>query len=106
MLYFQRACLFMTGSLFCTLFSFRHIYIVRRTKEKVVYMTTKWCNFYKNLAQIYLPALATLYFALASIWGLPCVEQVVGTITAIDTFLGVCLGICTSQKDKDTNSEK
>lgn len=71
-------------------------------------MTTKWCNFYKNLAQIYLPALATLYFAFASIWGLPCVEQVVGTITAIDTFLGVCLGICTSQskKDKDTNSEK
>ena len=52
-------------------------------------MTTKWCNFYKNLAQIYLPALATLYFALASIWGLPYVEQVVGTITAIDTFLGV-----------------
>jgi hypothetical protein len=98
----------MTGSLFCTFFSFRHIYIVRRTKEKVVYMTTKWCNFYKNLAQIYLPALATLYFALASIWGLPYVEQVVGTITAIDTFLGVCLGICTSQskKDKDTNSEK
>ena len=37
----------------------------------------------------FLPALGTLYFALAGIWGLPYGEQLVGTITAIDTFLGV-----------------
>ena len=47
-----------------------------------------------------LPALGTLYFALASIWGLPCGEQIVGTITAIDTFLGVILGISTAQYNK------
>jgi hypothetical protein len=52
-----------------------------------VYDTLKW------IAQILLPALGTLYFALAGIWNFPYAEQVVGTITAIDTFLGVLLGI-------------
>lgn len=47
--------------------------------------------------QLLLPAMGTLYFALASIWHLPYGEQVVGTITAVDTFLGVILGITTAQ---------
>lgn len=47
----------------------------------------------KYLTTIVLPALGTLYFALSGIWGFPYGEQVVGTITAIVTFLGVCLGI-------------
>lgn len=50
----------------------------------------------KWIAQILLPALGTLYFALAGIWGFPYGEQIVGTITAVDTFLGVCLGISSS----------
>lgn len=49
----------------------------------------------KWVAQIFLPAFGTLYFALAQIWGLPYAEQVVGTITAIDAFLGALLGIST-----------
>ena len=49
------------------------------------------------MAQLLLPAMGTLYFALASIWHLPYGEQVVGTITAVDTFLGVILGITTAQ---------
>lgn len=51
----------------------------------------------KWIAQILLPALATLYFALAQIWGFPYGEEVVGTISAVDAFLGVCLGISTHQ---------
>ena len=47
----------------------------------------------KWIAQILLPALGTLYFAIANIWGLPYGEQIVGTLTAVDAFLGVCLGI-------------
>lgn len=47
----------------------------------------------KYFAQVVLPALGTLYFALSQIWGLPYGEEVVGTITAIDTFLGVLLKI-------------
>ena len=50
----------------------------------------------KWIATLLLPALGTLYFALASIWGFPYGEQIVGTITAVDTFLGVILGISTS----------
>jgi hypothetical protein len=51
----------------------------------------------KWIAQYFLPALGTLYFALAGVWGLPYGEQIVGTITAVDTFLGVLLGISTAQ---------
>lgn len=47
----------------------------------------------KYIAQIVLPALGTLYFALASIWGWPFGEQIVGTITAIDAYLGAILHI-------------
>lgn len=47
----------------------------------------------KYIAQILIPAIATLYFSVSQIWGLPYGEQIVGTLTAIDAFLGVCLGI-------------
>ena len=50
---------------------------------------------FKFIAQIVLPALATLYFAIATIWNLPYAEEIVGTITAIDAFLGAVLGIST-----------
>lgn len=59
----------------------------------------------KYIAQIVLPACGTLYFALAGIWGLPYGEQIVGTITAIDTFLGVLLGISTSQYNKQRGGQ-
>ncbi|MBQ2396430.1 MAG: phage holin [Bacteroidales bacterium] len=48
-----------------------------------------------------LPAIGTLYFALAGIWGFPYGEEVVGTIAAVDTFLGVILGISTAQYNKN-----
>lgn len=63
-------------------------------------MSNKVYNILKYVAQIGLPALATLYFALSGIWGLPFGEQIVGTITAIDTFLGVLLGLSTIQYNK------
>lgn len=64
-----------------------------------VYDTLKW------IAMYMLPALGTLYFALSGIWGLPYGEQIVGTITAIDTFLGVILGISTTQYNKRVDSK-
>lgn len=60
-------------------------------------MSNKTYDVLKYLAQVVLPALGTLYFALAGIWNLPYAEQVVGTITAIDTFLGVILRISSNQ---------
>lgn len=58
----------------------------------------------KYIAQIALPAVGTLYFALARIWGFPYGEEIVGTIMAIDTFLGVLLGISTATYNKKINS--
>ena len=63
-------------------------------------MSNKAYDVLKWIAMYLLPALGTLYFALAGIWGLPYGEEIVGTITAIDTFLGVILGISNSQYKK------
>lgn len=59
----------------------------------------------KWIAQILLPAIATLYFAIAQIWGLPYAEQIVGTITAVDAFLGALLGISTLQYNKRSGDQ-
>lgn len=64
-------------------------------------MSTKAYTILKYIAQYVLPGLATLYFALASIWGLPYGEQIVGTISAINIFLATVLGISAYQYDKE-----
>lgn len=69
-------------------------------------MTDKTYDILKWIAQILLPALGTLYFALAGIWGFPYGEQIVGTITAVDTFLGICLGISTAQYNKKEDNHE
>lgn len=51
----------------------------------------------KFVALVLLPALTTLYFTLGNQWGWPNVEQVMGTMVAVDTFLGVILGISTKR---------
>ena len=63
-------------------------------------MSNKMYDVLKMIAQVFLPAFATLYFALAGIWGLPYAEEIVGTLTAVDTFLGVVLGISSAQYKK------
>jgi hypothetical protein len=63
-------------------------------------MSNKTYDILKYIAQIVIPALATLYFALSKIWGLPYGEEIVGTLSAIDIFLGTLLRISTSQYNK------
>ena len=63
-------------------------------------MNDKTYDALKWIALIVLPAVGTLCFTLATIWGLPYGDQVVGTITAVDTFLGALLGVSTSQHNK------
>lgn len=67
-------------------------------------MSNKTYDILKWVAQYLLPALATLYFAVAQIWGLPYGEEIVGTITAVDTFLGVLLGISTANYNKQNGA--
>ena len=56
-----------------------------------VYDRLKW------FVTIVLPAFSALYLALAGIWNLPAATQVVGTVTAVTAFLGICLGISASR---------
>lgn len=64
-------------------------------------MSNKVYDVLKFIAQIVLPAVGTLYFALAKIWGFPFAAEIVGTISAVDAFLGALLGISTMQYNKD-----
>lgn len=52
------------------------------------------------VANVVLPALGALYFALAPLWQLPYSEQIVGTLALVDAFLGIFLGINTAQYNK------
>lgn len=66
-------------------------------------ITNKLYDILKWIAQYFLPASGTLYFALAAIWDLPHGEQVVGTISALTIFLGVLLGISSIGYKKDAD---
>ena len=65
------------------------------TLSNKVYDTLKW------IAQILLPGLGTLYFAISGIWGLPYCEQVVGTLSAITVFIGMLLGLSAAKYPGD-----
>ena len=69
-------------------------------------MSNKVYDVLKYTAQIILPAIGTLYFALAQIWGFPYAEQIVGTITALDCFLGALLGISTAKYKKEVAADE
>lgn len=56
-------------------------------KNEKIYDCLKW------ISLIFLPALATLWFTVAKIWGLPYIAEITGTLVAIDTFLGALIGI-------------
>ena len=68
-------------------------------------MSNKLYDVLKYVAQIGLPAVGTLYYALSAIWGLPYGEQIVGTITAVDTFLGTLLMISSSAYNRKENGD-
>ena len=63
-------------------------------------MSNKMYNILKWVAMILLPAIGTLYSALAGIWGFPYAEQIVGTVTAVNMFLGTALTISTTKYNK------
>lgn len=67
-------------------------------------LSNKTYDVLKWIAQILLPALGTLYFALSKIWGFPYATEVVGTIAAVDTFLGAVLGISTAAYNKEISA--
>ena len=60
-----------------------------------IYDILKW------ITMIVLPALATAYVGLASIWGWPYADEVAKTTAVVCTLLGALLGISTAQYNKD-----
>ena len=69
-------------------------------------MSNKTYDILKWIAMIVLPALGTLYFALAGIWNFPYGEEIVGTITALDAFLGAILGISNVTYNKQLSDQE
>lgn len=63
-------------------------------------MSNKLYDKLKFIAQILLPALATLYITIAQFVSVPNPEAVAGIIIAIDTFLGTLLGISSANYKK------
>jgi hypothetical protein len=63
-------------------------------------LSDAWYTRLEYLGRIVLPAFATLYLALSSLWKFPAGPEVVGTIVAVDTFLGLFLGYASAQYDK------
>ena len=63
-------------------------------------MSNKMYDVLKWITMVVLPAIGTLYFGLANIWGFPYSEQISGTINIVVTFLGIVLGISTAQYNK------
>ena len=68
-------------------------------------MSNKVYDILKYIALIVLPAIGALYFALAKIWGFPYATEIVGTISAVDAFLGALLGISTAQYNKEQEAK-
>lgn len=63
-------------------------------------LSNKAYDILRFIADLLLPALATLYFALSGIWGFPYGEQIVGTIAAITAFLDALLAVSKAQYNK------
>ena len=64
-------------------------------------MSNKMYDFLKWIAQYLLPAIGALYVALAEIWHLPFGSEIAGTVAAVDTFLGIVLGISSNKYHKE-----
>lgn len=69
-------------------------------------MSNKTYDVLKYIAQVVLPALGTLWFALANIWGFQYSEEILGTITAIDAFMGVLLKISSNNYYKGLHEKE
>ena len=75
----------------------------RPERKETMKLNNKVYDIMKWLVIIVMPAVATLYAALAAVWAWPYADEVVTTITAVDTFLGAVLCISTATYNKEGN---
>ena len=67
-------------------------------------MSNKVYDFLKNVSLV-IPILATLYFALAPIWGWPYADAVAGSASAVETALLSLLKISSVKYNKEKQKE-
>ena len=63
-------------------------------------MKNRTYDILKYIAQIVIPAIGVLWFTIAQIWNISYGQEILGTITAVDCFLGAILGISTAVYNK------
>lgn len=63
-------------------------------------LSNKVYDVLKQIALVWIPAIETLYSALCGIWGLPLGVEIVGTLAAVDAFLGAVLKISSINYNK------
>jgi len=63
-------------------------------------LNDKLYDFLKRFAVVVLPAFGAFYFTVAQIWGLPKAEEVVGTIAAVNVFVGVIVQLANRSYNK------
>ena len=68
-------------------------------------LSNKTYDILKWIALTVLPAAGMFYAALSKYWGLPYATEIVGTIAAVDTFMGALLGISSAKYKKLTDAE-
>lgn len=68
-------------------------------------ISNKVYDILKPLTTIFLPGAGAMYFTLSNIWGWPASEQVVGSIAAINVFLGLFLGISSKAYNSSESSD-
>lgn len=71
-----------------------------KTGSSIFLIKNKTYDILKALATIILPAIATLYITLASIWGFGLANEVNATIEAIICFINALLGLFIAQSSK------
>ena len=69
-------------------------------------MSNKTYDYLKIIALIVIPAAVTCWIAIGNIWGLPYVEEIAGTATAIATFLGALLKISSDRYVDELTEEE
>ena len=68
-------------------------------------MSNKMFDTLRFICEVGLPALGTLYFALAKIWGFSYGTEIVGTISAVSFFIGTLIGVKRSQYNATATEE-
>lgn len=59
----------------------------------MIFKDSKWYQVCKWVVTVVLPAITTLWLAIAGIWNLPYAEPIGATLSAITVFFAALLGV-------------